>query len=68
MVSIDKIEIYGQVKPNACYEEQFCMSVCVCVCVCVCVFTCNPNLGKLRNYGCLSQGQLFQARERRKVS
>ena len=60
MVSINKIEIYCQVKPNTSYEEQFLFLFFF-------LFTCNPRLGELRDYGSLAQGQLPQARERRKV-
>ena len=54
-MSINKIETYCQVKPNTCYEEQFFS------------FNLNPRLGEPRDYGCLAQGQLPQACERRKV-
>ena len=58
MVSISKTEIYSQVKPNTCYEEQFFLLI---------LFTCNPRLGKLREYDCFAQGQLPQASEKRKM-
>ena len=61
-MSIEKIEIYCQVKPNTCYEGHFFF-----IFVFIFLFTCSPRLGELRDYGCLAQGQLPKARERRKM-
>ena len=57
-MSISKTEICCQVKPNTCYEEQFFLLF---------LFTCNPGLGKLREYDSFAQVQLPQANEKRKM-